>query len=247
MQKKDLQISTELQKVFDALTFSIPILSIIENDGISTIMLNSDDVIIFDNLGKSMLLQNGMVVTLGLKNYVVSNVVHTPDFDSFDIEETGLSVLTTPNWSIACNFQAGSRIEINAILKQEQADENRFKRFPLVWWIYSDEKDFFNETLDFKSTLNLAFAYKSNSTDRTTKRIDENITKIIQPLLRLFLLWLQSSEFYYMLEFYGYEKPIDYKTTNFPFYGNDNESVLEVSSDAIEIELNLNFKKQYDY
>jgi len=244
MQKKELQISTELEKIFDAMTFDIPCV-ITELNGISTITMQSNDTIIFDDLGNSMRLQNGMSVSIGLKNYEVSNVIHTPIEDTFTVE--GINITSETSWKVACNFQVGTRKEVNQILAQEQNDDNKFKRFPLVWWIYSDEKDSNHRVLDFKSTLNFAFAYKSNSTDRTKKRIENNFTKIIQPLLKLFKLWLQSSDFNYMLDFYGYEKPIDCKEINWPYYGEDNGGVLETTSDAIEVEFNLDFKRQYEY
>jgi len=242
--KKDLQIYDELEVVFNKIIEAISIVSIAENAGISTIITGRNGLLIFDNLGKTMRLQNGMIVTINDYNYVASNIIHQSAFDSFDISTTDL---IATEFNVACNFQTGTRTEINEILNEQNSDANRFKKFPLVWWIYSDIKDYSSEVLDFTSTINLAFAYKSNKTDRTAKRIDENISIILQPIIKLFKLWLQSSDINYMLEFFGQDKPINDKQTTFAYYGNDNEEVLSISTDAIELEVDLNFKKQYEY
>lgn len=242
MLKKELQISDELTDIVTALTATINIISISVTSGVSTIVTNS--ITIYNNSSKIMKLQSGMIVTMGLKNYQVSNIIDTPAIKSFDI--TGIGITAT-DWNVSANFQTGTRTEINEILTQERTDNNRFKRFPLIWYIYNDERDNGTETIDFESTVNLAFAYKSNNTDKTTKRLDENVSPIIQPLLSLFLLWIQSTDFYYMFELGGFEKPLDEKINIFTFYGSSDKkkNVLETSSDAIELMIDLKFKKQY--
>jgi hypothetical protein len=240
--KKDIQISNELNDVFEALKAPFNIVSITENSGISTIV--TDTIRIFDNLCITMDLQDGMIVTIGDKNYQVDNVTHTPQEDSFTIAKTGIS---GTEWNVAANFHSGGRTEINEILQQERTDNNKFKRFPLVWYIYRDDRDYDNEAIDFEAPVNLAFAYKSNETDKTVDRIDNNITPILQPLIKLFQLWIQSSDFYYLFEFNGHGRALDATTKNFPFYGitENRKNVLETPSDAIELEINLKFKKQY--
>lgn len=241
MLKKEIQISTELEDIITAMKSPIGIISTSVIDGVTTIVTNS--VTIFDNLCAVVLLTAEMIVTIGDTNYAVFNIINTPGVKSFDV--TGIGI-TSEEWNVAANFRTGTRTEINEILSQQRTDDNRRKRWPLIWYIYSDNRDKTNEKIDFSSTLNIAFAYNSNDTDKTSTRIDNSISPVLQPLLSLFLLWIQSSDFYYMFEFGGFGKALDLKTKNFPFYGASDklENVLETSTDAIEIEIELNFKKQ---
>ena len=239
--KKELFIPTEINDVITALKTEINIISIAENSGVSTI--TTDTIRIFDNLCDTIDLKNGMIVTIGTKNYQVSNVTHTVLADTFDVTGTNI---TATKWNVAANFQTGSRKEINDILNNQNGDLNRF---PLIWLIPSDELDQNNVVLDFTVDLVLVFAHKANNTDYTTTRYENNIKPVLQPLISLFNAWLQSSDFNYMLEFDGYGKPIDYTKNIFAFYGTDDKTkeVLNVSTDAIEANYTLKFKKQYEY
>jgi hypothetical protein len=237
--KKSLQITNELNDIITQMKVEFSISSIDEVDGVSTI--NTNSVIIFDNLSKVMVLQTGMIVTINEINYPVSNIVNLPGGKSFDITASGLSASA---WNVAANYKPGTRKEINQILDQEATN---LSRFPLIWLIKPTSKpDKFQELLDFTVDLVLVFAHKANKTDRTQKRIDENISPVIQPLVDLFNLWLQSSDFAYMLEFFGSGKPIDYDINDYEPYGNNDKQVFaSVSTDAIEVDYTLNFKKQY--
>lgn len=239
--KKDLQISKEIQDVVTALTVVFAISSINEVDGVSTI--NTPSVTIFDDMSKVMVLQNGMIVTINSINYAVSNVVNLPGGKSFDI--TAIDLVAT-EWNVAANFQTGSRIEVNNIISSNSGSLNRF---PLIWLLPTTNEDHDQELLDFTATVNVVFVYKSNATDRTEKRIENNFEPIMQPLLTLFNLWLQSSDFCHVFEFFGHGKPIDFEKSNFPFYGTSDHKkqvITSVSTDAIEVNYDLNFKKQFD-
>ena len=238
--KKSLQITNELNDIITQMTLPFSISSINEVSGVSTI--NTESVTIFNNLDKTMILQEGMIITINDINYPVLNIVNLPGGKSFDIEATNL---TATEWNIAANYKPGTRREINQILSQ---DSSSLDRFPLIWLITPTAKpDKFQEYLDFTADLVLVFAHKANKTDRTQKRIDENISPVIQPLLDLFNLWMQSSDFNYMLEFFGNDKPIDYDFLNFAYYGNNEKGVFtSISTDAIEVDYTLNFKKQFD-
>lgn len=238
--KKSLQITNELSDIITRMKLPFVINSVNEAGGVSTI--NSETVTIFDNLDKVMILKEGMIITINNINYPVSNIINSPSIKSFDIEA---SDLTATEWNIAANYKPGTRREINQILSQ---DASSLDRFPLIWLITPTAKpDKFQEYLDFTVDLVLVFAHKANKTDRTQKRIDENISPVIQPLLDLFNLWLQSSDFNYMLEFFGHGKAIDYEMNNFAYYGNNEKGVFtSISTDAIEVNYELNFKEQYD-
>ena len=147
---------------------------------------------------------------------------------------------------VAANFQTGSRIEVNQILDQYASN---LDRFPLIWVLPPTDEDYNHKDIEFSATVNIVFAHKANKTDRTEKRITNNFKPIIQPLMSLFNLWSQSSDFNYMLEFYGHQKPIEYTKSNFAFYGTSDkeEQVLSsVAVDAIEVNYQLKFKKQYE-
>lgn len=249
MLKKDIQISEELETVFNSLKTAINIISITPSGGITTIVV--DTIRIFDNLREIYDLKDGMIVTIGTKNYQVSNVTHTVLEDSFTVNAINVSGST---YNVAANFQSGSRAEINQILLQQQSDDNRFKRWPLVWYIYNDDRDEDNQVIDFETTINLVFAHKiddklNSNKLNTARAIEDSISPVIQPLLTLFKLWIQSSDFNYMFEFNGYEKALNGRSKNFPFYGTteDLKNVLETPTNAIEYQLKLKFKKQYEY
>jgi len=239
--KKEIFIPNEIQDIITALTAPINIISIVENSGVSTI--TTDTIRIFDNLCDTMNLQDGMIVTINSVNYQVSNVTHTVTADTFDI--TGINIPVT-EWCIALNYETGSRTEINQILNRDSGD---LDRFPLLWLIPTTDLDYDNPVLEFSADIVLVFAHKANNTDYTSIRYDNSIEPVIQPLITLFNLWLQSSDFNYMLEFNGYGKPINQKKSIYPFYGTSDktESVLNVVTDAIEIDYTLKFKKQYEY
>ena len=236
--KKELQIYNELNDVITSLTGAISINSIDEVNGISTI--NTNSVTIFDNLSETIVLTSGMIVTLDNINYEVSNIVNNPIQKSFDITASGL---TSTEWNVAANFQTGRRKEINQILQQ---DATNLDRFPLIWLLPPTNLDFDHNLLDFTVTITLVFAHKSNNTDRTVKRITNNFDPVIQPLMTLLNKWFTSSDYNYMFEFFGKDKPINYEQTDFAFYGANDKSVFtSISTDAIEASMTLNFKRQY--
>lgn len=239
--KRQLFIPIEIKAIVTAMKVPFIINSIDEVDGVSTI--NVQTVIIFNNLDKVMALQEGMIVTIDDINYPVSNIINLPGGKSFDIEATGLSAV---EWNVAANFQTGSRYEVNQILDQNMSD---LTRFPLIWLLPTTDKDKNQQVLDFIAKVNIVFAHKANDTDRTEKRIENNFDPIIQPLMALFNLWLQSSDFNYMLEFFGYDNPIEYEQSNFAFYGTDDQTkqvITSTATDAIEVNYQLNFKKQFE-
>lgn len=236
--KKDIQIYSELNDIVTALTGAIGITAINEVDGISTI--TTDSVTIFDNLNETIVLTSGMIVTLDSINYAVSNIVNKPGIKSFDITATGL---TATEWNVAANFQTATKREVNQILKQQSGN---LDRFPLIWLLPPKDQDNIQNVLDFTVTITLVFAHKSNATDRSAKRLEENISPSIQPLVTLFNKWLASSDFNYMLEFFGKGKPVNYKDTKWtPSSENDKQLLASVSTDAIFVTMDLNFKKQY--
>lgn len=238
--KKELNIYTELAGIANALKATFAITSISEAGGISTV--TTESIRLFDNLSITQDLTDGMIITMDNVNYQVSNVTHTPQADTFDISATGL---TATEWNVAFNFQTGTRKEIIQILEEQSGNLNRF---PLIWLLPPTDLDNDNEVYDFTASIVLSFAHKSEKTYRTTKSITENFIPILQPLISLYKKWLQSSDFSYMLEFFGHEKPLNYNNSDFAFYGTSNgNEVLNTTSAAIELSINLTFKKQYEY
>lgn len=237
--KKDIFIPQEINDVIVAMKSPINIISVVENSGVSTI--TTDTIRLFDDLSITFDLKEGIIVTIDEVNYPVSNVIHTPQADSFDV--IGVNIPES-EWSIAAKFETASRIEINQILNQESGQLNRF---PLIWLLPVGDLDKGNVTIDFEANIIMVFAHKANKTDRTYKRFNNNFEIVIQPLLTLFNLWLQSSDFNYMFEFNGRGKPIDRNVVNFPFYGTSDKTkeVLNTTTDAIEVSYNLKFKNQY--
>jgi len=239
--KKRLKIPNEIETIINKIKTSVNIVSISESSGVSTII--TDTVQVFNNLSIVMLLKAGMVVTINNKNYVVSNIVDTPAVKSFDVNGTGISVTS---WNVAANFKTGTRVEINEVLNLQNNNEFREMKFPFVWLLLPINPDFDHRVLDFQTDLDIVFAQSSNKTDRAQTRIDNNFDLVLNPLLELFLLWVQSSDLSYMFDFQ--HQVIDYSSQNFPFYGTDDKSknVLTTTTDAIEVNFKLDFKKQYE-
>ena len=240
--KKNLNIYDELNNIVEAMKTPVNIISISEVSGVSTVI--TDSVEIFNNLCEVLLLTNGMIVTINDINYQVSNVVNIPSVKSFDITEA--SAIAESEWSIGVNFQTGTSIEVNEILNSESGNLNRF---PLMWLLPPANLDYNHLVLDFTVDLTIVFAHKSNDTDRTVSRINNNFNPIIQPLQALFNKWLQSSDYYHVFEFNGFGKPIDFDNSDFAFFGNADKTqsvITTLPTDAKQIEYSLNFKKQYD-
>ena len=240
MIKKNINIAKEINTIVDAMQHEILITNIIESATSTT--LEVETITIFDNLAIVFELQKGMIIEINEKNYEVANVQRNVSTDIILINSINIS---GSSYKVAANFKAGSRIEINQILSK---DADKLNRFPLIWLITPIEQNFKDEgNVDFESELNIVFAHKSNSTDRAYKRLEGNIDKIIHPLIKYFQLWLKSSDFNYIFEFYKYDENIDLKQTSFPFYGNDEKTknVLNTFTDAVEVSANLSFKKQY--
>jgi len=239
MYKKNINIASEIKTIITAMTAEHDIISISEvNDKTE---IKTDTIKLFDNLGVESFLLPGMIIGINNINYEVESVLHEVENDTIIINQTGI---TGDKWKLAANFKTGTRTEINQILEQESGGLNRF---PLIWLIQPISQDFNHNLIDFSANLILVFAHKSNQTDRAEKRLNENITKVLNPLFDLFRKWLQSSEFNHMFEFEGYGKPIEFQQNIYPFYGTSDKrkNVLNTFTDAIEVSANLKFKKQF--
>jgi len=234
MFKKNLIISNELQDVVNKMTTAHDIVNLTDNGTNTTIITSS--AYLFENY----LLKSGMIIEIDNVNYEVLSVAHTANNDLIEIK--GILKVGT-SWSLAINYMTGTRIEVNQILQQESGN---LDRFPLIWLLQPIETNFENQAVDFSADLVLVFAHKSNATDRASKRLNENINKVIQPLIDIFKLQLESNYFNYMIEREG-DKEIELKQNIFPFYGTSDKkkSVLNTFTDAIEVQTQLKFKKQF--
>lgn len=233
--------SDEIQKVVDYLTVSKDIDSIVENSGISTINVSST-LLLYDR--DSIYLTSGLYVKIGTVNYKVSNVIKDT---SFDIEAIGLTQIT---WSLAFEFRFGSRIEVNQLLVSASNQKSKkLVRFPLLWMVIdgSNKRGYnFASPVDFEYSLKMSMINLTEKLYTAEQRLENNFKPTIKPYVDLFLAALKSIYFTNIFNFEeseikNYDEYFRY------FYGSSdkNKKVFEPVTDAIEFEMQLQFKRQY--
>jgi hypothetical protein len=234
--KIDIYEPDEIQKVINAMCMDHPILEVTEDEGISYITTNN--IVLLD--GQSPIaLQAGQIVTIGAVNYEVLSVTT----NSFAIEATGI---TADTWKLAVNFMFGSRIEINNLLTSYAKDENKkLIRFPLIWLFINNERVHNSASFDFQTTLQFAFVHLTKREYRAADRLTNVFKAVLQPLSKLFLETLHSTQFRGVFAFPNMIN--DYSDWYRYFYGSSdlNKQVLDAATDAIELSCDLTFVKQY--
>lgn len=236
--KQNIYEVDEIKAVFTFLKATKNITGLSETSGVTTITTNSL-VLLAEN--EPIYLTSGMKVTINNKNYSVSNVDYA--LKTFDITETDLSAT---EWNLAINFQFGSRTEINQILAEQQnISTAKFNRFPLVWMFINESRDHDNYDYDFGTSVKLSFVNYNDAKYKAQDRLDNNMKLVLQPLVTLFIETVKSSFFADVFNI-EYEH-LPYKDYYRYFYGSSDksQSIFDDPTDAIEIDLSLNFKNKY--
>lgn len=215
------------QNIYDLMRFGSTISNITEVSGISTITT--------DNLYS---LQNGMLVEISNRAYVISNVtIVSYGVYTFDVTASNLSA---SEWSLALYYEYGRALEINLIQKDKKEDPlNKNKRFPLMWLLTDIEKDE-DFRIGYQAEITIAFIYLSEEDIRTEKRIERNMQPILDPLVALFKNTIKTSPgSRYFIYPYGENLNID-ETDKFK-YGSvtNNTHVFDDIADAIELNMTL--------
>jgi hypothetical protein len=232
----------ELKAVIDFLITEKVINSIDVNNGISTI--NTSSTLLLD-CRDQIYLSSGMFVKLGNVNYQVSNVIKNT---SFDVEATSL---TAVNWALALEYRFGSKTEVNKLLvTASQKPENQLSRFPLLWLMIdsSNLRDYnYSPPINFNYSAKMAIISLTKKEYTAAQRLELNFRPVLKPYIDLILATLRSP--YFSKVFTFEEKEItEYKEYFRYFYGSadKNKTVFEAVTDAIEIEMPLNFSNQYN-
>lgn len=228
------------------------ITDITENAGISTITTNT---LVLLTSFKVFYLAVGQIVTINSINYPVLSV--NSKNKTFTIAGTGLyhmstdpipvKVLDATKWNLAINYLYGSRQEINEILVNASKDPaQKLIRFPLIWlFVNNDKKMNTWDNIDFDTNLKFAIVHLTKKEYKADDRLTYVFKPVLQPLWELFLATMTSPYFTYMLHF----ETFDFKYDKYDryFYGSSdkNAMVLDSATDAIEISIDLQFKKQY--
>lgn len=248
LQKKIYEVD-EIKKVIDFMKYEKSIVDITESNGISTIF--SDTLVLLTSFWQT-LLKPKQIITIGNINYDVLSIDYATK--SFTIEAVGLfsfvssvKVLAFDKWSLAINFKDGSRTEINEVLANAAKDETKnLTRFPLIWlFINNKQEKNVDDNIDIHTTLDFSFVHLTKKEYRTEQRREKVFKPVIEPLLDLFIQTIESQYFskvfHFNTYFYNYPKWFRY------FYGSSdkNVQVFDAPTDAIEISLDLNFRKQY--
>lgn len=244
----DIYEPDEIKAVFTFIKTPKTITDITENAGISTIFTSS--LVLLNDVQK-IYLQAGQIVTLNSINYEVLSV-GTGQFtisatDLYTLDYLNNKQLLVTEWNLAVNFKFGTRIEVNGILDTESKDTSKkLMRFPLVWLFINEGREHDSLDYDYKTSLKMAFVHLSEVKYTAQQRLDNVFKKVLQPLESLFLATIQSPYFSDKFNF-EYEK-LTYTDYYRYFYGSSdkNKTVLDAPTDAIELDLDLNFQNQYD-
>lgn len=234
--KIDIYEPDEISSVIAAMQTEHPILSVSENGGVSTITTNN--IVLLDGQAP-IALQAGQIVTIGTTNYEVLAVTT----NTFNITATGI---TDTDWKLAVNFMFGSRIEINQMLANySKDDDKKLIRFPLIWLFINNERVHDSNTYDFRTTLQFAIVHLTSKGYRANDRLTNVFKKVLQPLSKLFLETIHSTQFRGVFAFPNMIN--DYSDWYRYFYGSSdlNKQVLDATTDAIELSVDLTFVKQY--
>jgi len=242
----------EIGKIITFMKSEKNILDITELNGISTITTDSLQFIFSHT---SIWLEVGQIITINKINYPVLSV--DLKAKKFTIASTGLytelavapftkTILAT-KWNLAINYLYGTRTEINTILKNAQSDPDKMLiRFPLIWLFVNNDKKYNPwDNIDFTSNMKFAIVHLSEKTYKAEDRLTKVFKPILQPLWELFLVTMTSPYFSHMLHF----ETLDFNYDKYDrfFYGSADKKVdiFDSTTDAIEISIDLNFKKQY--
>jgi len=225
-----IYIPDEIEKIIDGITLTGDVTNVNEIFGITELTITNYTELLV-----------GMIITLDNINYQIlsinNNVISISAID-----------ITATNWSLAVNFLYGHRQEINEILtNKDNNQETKFKNFPLIWLDLDIEENKNTSTLiESEADIILVFVYKTKKEYRATTRLNDNFKLIIQPLLDLFIEKLNSDKFAPVFV-KNYGEILSYKKIDRYFYGSadKNKSVFKTLTDAIEIKINLKFKKIY--
>jgi hypothetical protein len=234
--KIDIYEPDEIQKVITAMTAEHDILSIVESGGLSVITTNN---LVLLDAQSPITLQAGQIVQIGNVNYEVLSVAT----NSLVIEATGI---TEDKWKLSVNFMFGSRIEIDEVLERYGKDPAKnLIRFPLIWLFINNERVHNSNTYDFQTTLQFAFVHLTKKEYKASDRLTNVFKTVLQPLSRLFLETIFSTQFRDVFIFP--DSYMNYSDYYRYFYGSSdkNQKVLKADTDAIELSVDLNFVKQY--
>lgn len=251
-ESKTIYESEQIEDVIDYLRSEKTIVNITEANGISTIFGES---LVLLNSYKIISLKAGQIISINKINYSV--IAINSENNSFTISATGLfstlavspftKTLLSTKWNLSINFLFGTRLEINSILDSAIKDpDQKMIRFPLIWLFVNNKRDHKMDTpFDFNANLQFAFVHITQKEYRASERLTNVFKPILQPLVDLFLEALISTYFSYM--FWKENDYINYTDVYRYFYGSSdkNQQVLDAPTDAIELNLDLSFARQY--
>jgi hypothetical protein len=255
MAQKTIYEVEEIGKVVDYMKTAKTITDITENSGILTIYSNT---LILLHETKDIYLTAGMIVTINSIDYSVLSVNLTSktftitkvvDLFHMTTDPIPVKVLDATSWKLAINYLYGSRIEINSILQNIGKGANKqATKFPLIWVFVNNEEDVNpRENIDIATTVKMAFVYNTDKGYKANDRLTYVFKPVLTPLLYLFLETMQSCYFANVFNFQS-RKNYPFKRWYRYFYGSSdkNASVLDASTDAIELSIDIEFFKQYD-
>lgn len=226
-----IYIPEKIKEIIDNITLAGDVVDIVEVGNNSDLTITN-----YDNL------LVGMIITLDNVNYQITAINN----NVITIIGTGI---TSTNWSLAINYLFGHRLEIQEILENKSNNnKTKFKNFPLVWLdLDIDEQKNVSTLIESEATIILVFAYRTKKEYTASIRLENNFKLILQPILNLFIKSLNSPKFNPMfVKEFG--TTIDYTKVDRYFYGSNdkNKSVFKTLTDAVEISVNLKFRKSFN-
>jgi hypothetical protein len=250
MAQKVIYEVEEIGKVINYMRTEKNIINITEASGIYTIY--SDSLILLRE-NENIYLQAGQIITINSEDYKVLTVnLNTKTFTiTKDVALFHMSgqnkVLDATKWKLTVNYLYGSRIEINSIIQNiGKGSDKLATKFPLIWMFVNNKEEINpRENIDISTNSKFALVHNTDKNYKASDRLTNVFKPILDPLWLLFKKTMESTYFSSVFNFQTYEYP--YEKYYRYFYGSSdkNEGVLDSPTDAIEIGLDLEFRKQY--
>jgi hypothetical protein len=155
--------------------------------------------------------------------------------------------LLVTKWNLAINYLYGTHTEVNMILANAQKDPDKMLiRFPLFWLFVNNDKKYNPwDNIDFNTKLKFSLVHLTDKNYTASTRLTNVFKPVLQPIWELFLDTITSPYFKDVFHFETFD--FEYEKYDRYFYGSadKNVSILDAPTDAIEISMDFNLKKQY--
>jgi hypothetical protein len=196
-------------------------------------------------------LQAGFKVVLTYADTSLNRDVILTSIDSNNNTFTfnGTGIAQANGWEMALYFEVGHRIELNEKYTNKAKSINKYVHEYPLFWLYTDFERSISDVdqAEFNTVLQGAIVDFTQKELYEEQRVTNKFVPILYPYLELFHKALNTLPYYSkFVTPYGTSKEIDILTTDRPLFGSsdDNAHVLSQTTDAIEWQIEVIWKKQ---